>query len=449
MHTLITLTIVAALGALAAPAGAQEADALRQELVDLKRRLESMQQQYLKAIETLEERLRQVEQRPPAAPVAAPAPAPPPTATPPVTTADLVRPRQPFALTPRTGSGQLLFDIGIAGDFIANFATDDVDDGDTGTFAGRENRLFPREVELSFFGQIDPYARGEVRLEMAEEFEDGAREMHVGLAEAHFTLLTLPFGTQAKVGLMRSRFGLLNQFHAHDLPQPDRPNVLTRFLGDEGLVEPGVEFTWVPPLPFYLEALAGVFTGDNETAFGRGSFRDPLVTARLRTFVEIDDASAIQLGVSGATGATEDEWRQNLLGADLKYKLTPEGWRHALLTIGGEALLSLRRGEHGDGEHTTRRRFGWYTWADVQPWRRWLFGVRFDQTQALEDPGREWTIQPYVTFRPSEFLRFRLGYKHTDRDRNFASGNDVIARRADEIFLQGTFLLGAHPAHPF
>ena len=455
MHRFIALALTLGLIAVTIPAAGQDPDALRQELGQLKRQLETMQQNYLKAIEALEERLRQVERRPApiAAPPAAPVPplsgTPPTPGAPPLTAADLLRPREPFSLAERTGRGQLLFDIGIAGDFIANFTSEKVDDSDTGTFAGRENRLFPREIELSLFGQIDPYARAEVRIEAAEEFEDGGRELHVGLAEANFTLLTLPFGTQAKIGLMRNRFGLLNQFHAHDLPQPDRPNVLTRFLGDEGLVEPGMELTWVPPLPFYLEALVGVFTGDNEAAFGRGSLRDPLVTGRLRTFFELGEQSAIQLGVSAATGATEDEWRQNLFGADLKYKLTPVGWRHPLLTIGAEGLVSARRGEHGDGEHTTRDRVGWYAWAEIQPVLRWIGGLRFDQTQALEAPGREWAIEPYLTFKPSEFLRFRLAYKHTDRDRNFASGNDIIARRADEVILQGTFILGAHPAHPF
>ncbi len=39
----------------------------------------------------------------------------------------------------------------------------------------------------------------------------------MSLAEAHLTLLTLPYGTQLKMGKMRNRFGLLNQRHAHDL----------------------------------------------------------------------------------------------------------------------------------------------------------------------------------------------------------------------------------------
>ena len=64
--------------------------------------------------------------------------------------------------------------------------------------------------------------------------------------------------------------------------------------------------------------------------------------------------------------------------------------------------------------------------------------------------GREWAVGPYLTFMPSEFLRFRLGYKHTERRqaRGFTN-NGGSARIVDEILFQATFILGAHPAHPF
>jgi hypothetical protein len=230
--------------------------------------------------------------------------------------------------------------------------------------------------------------------------------------------------------------------------------VLTRFLGEEGLVESGAELTWVPPLPFYLETLFGVFNGDNEEAFGRGSLKAPLVTGRLRTFFELTDTNAIQLGVSAATGETEDKRRSTLAGFDLKYKLLPEGWRHPLLTIAGEALYSNRLVEvfddAGVGEDRTRKRFGWYAYAEVQPWRRWLFGVRYDNTQYPVDPGREWAVEPFVAFMPSEFLRFRLAYKHTERSHRLAGPDDGgSARLVDEILFEASFLLGAHPAHPF
>jgi hypothetical protein len=75
--------------------------------------------------------------------------------------------------------------------------------------------------------------------------------------------------------------------------------------------------------------------------------------------------------------------------------------------------------------------------------------VRYDSVELL-DRGREWAIGPYVTFWPSEFLRFRLGYKWTERSQDTGfSANEASARHVDELFFQATFILGAHPAHQF
>ncbi|HEX9821678.1 MAG TPA: hypothetical protein VGD07_18920 [Methylomirabilota bacterium] len=455
MRARIVSVVVAVLVGLPAWAAAQEADALRREIEQMRQQFQNAQREYQKTLDALTERLQRLESRPQQAtttPVIVQAPPGPAPAPPSLT--DLARPRQPFTLYGERRQGQFLLDFGVVGDFVGNITQRNVEKAQAGTFAGRENRFFPREVELMFFGQIDPYARGEVRIEAAEEFEDGERELHLGLAEAHLTLLTLPFGTQARLGFMRNRFGLLNERHREALPQIDQPNVLTRFIGEEGLRESGAELTWVAPLPFYLEALVGVFNGDNEEAFGRASLKAPLVTGRLRTFFELGDTGALQLGLSGATGETEERRRSTLAGVDAKYKLTPEGWRHALLTVAGEALYLDRRldvfDDEGVGERRTRERFGWYAYAEVQPWRRWLAGVRYDSTQFPVDPGREWAVQPYVAFLPSEFLRFRLAYKHTDRSHRVTGPDDRgSARVFDEILFQATFFLGAHPAHAF
>jgi hypothetical protein len=301
-----------------------------------------------------------------------------------------------------------------------------------------------------------------VRIEAAEEFSDGQRNIELSLAEAHLTLLTLPFNTQAKMGLMRNRFGLLNELHFHDGPQVDRPNVLTRFFGEEGLVESGGELTWIAPLPFYLQLLGGVFNGDNDVLFGHGKISEPLWTGRVRTFFDFEELGAIQFGASVASGTNTDRQRSTVVGVDAKYKYRPEGWQHALFTVAGEWLYLNRRtttegaDEDGDGipdqepEKTTLRRQGWYAYAEVQPWKRWLFGVRYDWTEFPDVRGHEWAVEPYVAFMPSEFLRFRLAYKHTERDpRGLFGDNGGSARIVDELLLQATFILGAHPAHPF
>src|SRR3989475_376365 len=468
MHALIVTCLVLVIALTASPVAGQEADALRRELDQMRRGFETMKEQYQKSIDALNDRLKRLETTP--APTAVAPTVPPPAAqalqaAPPgsglgstMSPTDLLRPREPFSLYGRRGSGQLLFDMGIAGDFVGSFAPHNVQKSGAGTFGAETNRFFPREVELALFGQIDPFARAEVRIE-ASESSPGA-ETTVSLAEANLTLLTLPYGFQAKLGQMRNRFGLTNVIHEHDLSFVDRPNVLRNFFGDEGLVEKGVEVTWVPDfLPFYLEALVGAFNGDNTTAFGYGRITQPLVTGRLRTFFELSDTSAIQLGISGATGQTPDRLSSTILGYDVKYKYRPEGWLHPLLTLSSEGLYSMRRVEElitvDDnlvGKKSTRDAFGWYLQGEVQPVRRWAFGARYDASQFPTQPGFEWAIGPYVSFFPSEFLRFRLGYKYTERDRTQITPfnqNDATARAVNEVFFQASFVLGAHPAHPF
>jgi hypothetical protein len=339
--------------------------------------------------------------------------------------------------------------MGVSGDFVGNLVQRNVQKAQAGTFSGQENRFFPREVELALFGQIDPYARGEVRIEAGEE--TAGVESGVNLAEATLTLLALPWGTQAKLGQMRNRFGWSNPLHDHDLPWVDRPDVYRVFFGPEGLVEKGGEATWVPDfLPFYVEALGGVFNGDNETAFGYGRINNPLVTGRVRAFFELTDTMGLQLGTSVASGETPDRLSSTLVGYDVKYKFRPEGWLHPLLTLSTEGIYSIRQVENDAGDKRTRDRFGAYGWAEVQPWRRWAMGTRYDWTQYPTNPGHQWAVEPYLTFMPSEFLRFRFAYKHTERsNREGFDLNGGSGRIMDEWFLQATFFLGAHGAHPF
>jgi hypothetical protein len=331
--------------------------------------------------------------------------------------------------------------MGVTGDFVGDFTSSRVQNAQLGTFPGFENRFFPREVEMSFFGQIDPYARGEVRVEGGAEFENGSRTFNVQLAEANLTLQTLPYATQAKLGLMRNRFGLLNETHEHDLPQTDRPDVLVNFLGQDGLVETGTELTWVPPLPFYLQVLGGVFNGDNDVIAGWGRFSGPLGTGRLRSFVESERYGAVQFGLSGATGETSNQQRTGLLDFDAKYKYTPEGWRHPLFTLAGEGLIF--RGPNANGGFDNR--WGMYTYTELRPWERWVGGVRFDWTQFPSSPGYQWALEPYITFMPSEFLKFRLAYKYTD----FSATTTAGKTNASEVLFETSFILGAHPSHPF
>ncbi|HSF01615.1 MAG TPA: hypothetical protein VLA62_01305, partial [Solirubrobacterales bacterium] len=242
MRSLVGICLIVAGVVVPGAAAAQEAEALRKELEQMRKQFEAMKESYEKSMNQLSERLQTLESRPPQpAPVPAEAAPPAAPATPPapvvsqapaganISPLELARPREPFALYGRRGPGQLLFDIGVAGDFIGNLTQYNVQKNAGGTFSGLENRFFPREIEVSLFGQVDPYARATVIFEAGEEERGG--EISVNLGEAYLELLTLPFGTQLKMGQMRNRFGLTNVLHEHDLPYIDRPDVYKQFFG--------------------------------------------------------------------------------------------------------------------------------------------------------------------------------------------------------------------------
>ncbi len=462
-------------------ASAQDAEGLKRELEAMRQQFDTMKQQYERRMQDLSKRLEQLEtQKPvPAAPAAAPAlqtaappaavgvaqAAPPggPSEPPSPSLMDYLRPRQPFALS--QPGRILLFDIGVAGDFVADFTDNKTERLHDGTFNGRENRLFPRHVELGLFGRVDPYASAAIRFTGAEEpIGPTGREAEITakLEEANATLLTLPLGTTMRFGLMMPRFGTLNMVHEDDLPQVDRPDVLRRFFGQEEMnTEKGVEAFWLLPLPFYEEFSLGVFNGDNQVAFGRGSLRDPLVLSRLRSFWELGESGGgLQLDLPGGPGVTAKARRHNIAGLGLKYKWFPTtGYSFPIITLAGEAIYGNRTTARSRAEVAERaaatgapdtavvqaverwERWGYYVYGQYDWTKRWAAGLRYDWTELPASTGREWALAPYLQFKPSEFLRFRVEYKHTN-------GTGPI-RDNDEVFLQGSFIMGAHPTERF
>jgi len=438
---------------------AQDAETLKRELESMRQQFDAMKQQYERRMRELSDRLQRLEVQqkagPPATSPAAQEPTPPGASQAPPSGAqspsvmDLLRPRQPFALA--QPGRILLFDIGVAGDFVADFTSLKTEQVHDGTFNGRENRLFPRHVELGLFGRVDPYASASVRFTGAEEPSGPAgreAEITAKLEEANGTLLTLPFGTTMRFGLMAPRFGTLNVVHEDDLPQVDRPNVLRRFFGQEEMnTEKGVEAFWLLPTPFYQELSLGVFNGDNEVAFGRGSIRDPLFLSRLRSFFELGESGGLQVDFSGATGETSEDRRNTIAGLGVKYKwFPPAGYPFPVITLAGEAIYGYRGLRFTDamGESSTRWResWGYYVYGQYDWTKRWAAGLRYDWAELPTTSGREWAFSPYLQFKPSEFLRFRAQYKHTN-------GSGGLVRDNDEVFLQGSFIMGAHPTERF
>ncbi|MFB3923003.1 MAG: hypothetical protein ACE145_14865 [Terriglobia bacterium] len=316
-------------------------------------------------------------------------------------------------------------DIGVIGDFIGA--------------AGRDpNRHMPalemHESEVGLQAIIDPYARGDFFLTFGQEGVD--------LEEGYITFTSLPAGFVAKVGKMRSAFGVVNTLHNHNLPWIDRPLVTESLVGGEdGISDAGLSVSRILPAPkgIFLEATTQLYRGDAGGVFHSTRRGDLLAVGRLRGYGDLSESTNLDLGFSYARGHNDvgTAFRTQLFGADatLRWKPLRRAIYHNFL-LRSELIWSQRQ------ELTSvEKAFGVYTAADYRLNRRWTLGGRYDrsgqaQYAALTDSG----FSPVITYWPSEFSQIRGQYRFT-RYADGRSGNDLM--------FQFLFILGAHGAHPF
>lgn len=294
--------------------------------------------------------------------------------------------------------------------------------------------LAMHESEIGFQATVDPYARADFFVSIGNE--------GVELEEGYLTFTSLPGGLVAKVGKMRSSFGVVNTLHTHNLPWTDRPLVTEHLLGgDEGINDAGLSVSRILPAPkgLFLEATAQLFRGDSADVFRSTRRGDLLTVGRLRAYRDLTESTNLDLGFSYARGHNDvgTAFITQLCGLDATFRWKP--LRRAVYHnfLARTELVWSRRQE----ELAIQRAFGFYTSADYRLTRRWTIGGRYDrsdraQNTLLTDSG----FSPVITYWPSEFSQIRGQYRFT-RYADGRSGNDLL--------FQFLFVLGAHGAHPF
>jgi hypothetical protein len=340
-----------------------------------------------------------------------------------------------------------------------------------------------QNAELTLSGVVDPYLRGDANIVLQI---DSSGESTIELEEAYLTTLDLPLNLQVKAGQFFGAFGRINAIHPHAWDFVDAPVVTTRLLGGDGFRNPGLQISWLTPLPFFAELIASVQNSQGETA---ASFRDVpgevvagrtliersvrnpgdmAYLARLRTSFELGDEVELVPGISALFGpnATADDTRTQIYGADLYLKWKPLNNDHGWPFIAWQSEALVRRYQaaavfYDDNQVDERRTlddFGLYSqvlWGFARPWNA---GVRFDYARGeadafsagpdsystATDPTRD-RRQRYsavLTLYPSEFSKLRLQY-------NFEHAQFLPDHTAHSVFAQFEIVLGAHGAHKF
>ena len=448
MRHVRTALVVGALTLEPAIAFAQEpAQALRQEIDQLRRDFEALKQQYGDRLTALESKLAVAEGTPPAAPqptAPAAAEAPPAQAA--------AQPAQPSAQVPpgAEGAGGPSGALPVYGGAVAGSKVFNPDMAVIGDFLGAagRNRASPtpamemHESEASFQAIVDPYARADFFISFGES--------GVELEEGFLTLTTLPGGWLTKVGKMRSAFGKVNTLHNHVLPWTDRPLVIRNLVGGEdGIADAGISVARLIPNPwFFLEATGQVFRGDagpdDEPLFRSRKPGDVSYVGHLRGYQDITESSNIDLGLSYARGHNDaqvtDSFTNNitqLFGVDATFRWRPLQRSIYHSFVGRTEWIRSQR-EQPLGRDTAD---GFYVSGDYQFARRWFAGARFDRSARATDGSLVDTGgSALLTFWPSEFSQVRGQYRRT---------NYALGPAANEFLFQFQFSIGAHGAHPF
>lgn len=325
-----------------------------------------------------------------------------------------------------------------------------------------------QQIELSLNSNVDPYFRGDVNLVFTAE--------GVEVEEAYATTLDFPWGLQMKGGQFFTTFGRVNPTHPHTWDFVNKPLVLGRFFGGDGLRNPGAQLSWLTPLPWYSELIGSAqnTTGETANSFNPDgtmrSLKDMLFLGRWVNFFSLGDSLSLNLGgsyLSGLNASTDKRRMTRIYGGDLFLKFRePSGL--SFLSLQAEALKRVYgtpvldstgnlKADHLDD-------WGWYAQLNYrlpEGWDRWHLGLRYDAVSAKNgvpvittlgkdpltgarldlDSAKRYRLCPVLTFYPSEFSKVRLQYDF-DKPDDFDKAQQVVT-------LQLEFLLGAHGAHKF
>ncbi len=314
-------------------------------------------------------------------------------------------------------------------------------------------------VELALGATVDPYLRADANIVFT--LDNG--ESSVEVEEAYFTTLALPYRLQLIGGQFVTRFGRINPQHPHMWDFADQPVIANRLFGPDGLRNPGVQLSWLAPLPVYLELIASAQNANGETAasflYNEGEVvggytliardvhhaSDLLYMGRIRTAANPVDTMEMVLGGSALFGpnASDTDARTEIYGADFYAKWRPLSAERGFPFVAFQTEGMWRHYQTPGTPLHDRGLYAQALWGFVP---RWVAGARVEYANGGDgtDPLRDHRLRvsPNVTFYPSEFSKWRLQY-----DADLAQ--HMGGKTGHAVFLQVEFLIGSHGAHTF
>ncbi len=331
------------------------------------------------------------------------------------------------------GSG---LNIGVNADIYGNFGLGDSPDA--------LGRLDVREAELIAYAPVDWLFDGVVSLAAHREADGQKFELH----EAYIGSSKLIPRSRFRVGQFFLGVGRLNQFHRHDWPFVSAPNVQKNFFAEEAASDSGFEYSWLTPLPFYLDVTAGITNG---WVYGHSDNQGvkaviPTHYLRAATFFSMSEQSQAQVGLNYVGRKASDNTVMTMLGLDFTAK-----WKeYSQLNFFLQSEVWYRD-MHLPGQNGEKA-IGLYVFPNLRIANNLYAGCRFDFYSVLnlrdafgaKISSYDYAVVPTISYKTSEFATVRLAM-------NFAQSRQAGQTLSTNkiIETQAVFILGAHPAHDF
>ncbi|MBM4352459.1 MAG: hypothetical protein FJ109_01475 [Deltaproteobacteria bacterium] len=304
--------------------------------------------------------------------------------------------------------------------------------------------------ELAASANVDPYFRFDMALCFA----------HMHLEEMVLTTLSLPWNFQVRAGQFLSRLGRNNATHPHSWHFVLHPLPNQYLFGAEGLGAPGVEVSWLAPLPWYAELTAAVQHGEGGAfrtlplSSGDPSLQDMLYPLRLTSFFDLSDDWALQVAGNALLGPSaigpDVGNRSYAYGGDFFLKWRPIGWGETGYTFVSLLVEGWLRQMEVPADVWTDA--GGYCDLVVGLAKRWETALRGELWRRIDgaDPDEENGRDKFgldtergsiaLSFLPSHFSRLRLQYT-LERVEGFELNHIGL--------VQVEVSAGAHGAHAY
>jgi len=342
---------------------------------------------------------------------------------------------------------------------------------------GIERGFNLRELEVTFSGSVDPYFDVWASLAIAPG--------EIDIEEAYFQTRRFLPGFQVRAGRFLSGVGYINRQHPHQWDFVDQALPYDLLFGGN-LGEVGVQVTYLPTLPVYVQLGFEALQGDNEAVASQlgpeaGAFfgEKPgprLLTGFAKVSPELGYSSTLQVGFSAGKSRLHQEAHDededgtmdeafeggaSFWGTDVVYRYdSGQQYGRGDLTLQAEYLRRIRDldllYESGDvipaGPAFRFVQDGFYAQAVYGFAPRWTAGFRFEVAglvNGVEVGGSETSLDASsrysfnATFNPTEFSRLRVQFTRG----SVASGGERDS--FNQLWVQFQMSLGAHGAHSF